>query len=365
MQERNPIVFISYSHDSKEHQDRVLNFSNRLRNQGIDCILDQYEDSPPEGWPKWMDRGVKNSDFVLVVCTESYYNRVMGTDEKGNGIKWESTLIYQQLYNAGTNNIKFIPIIFKNGKFENIPEPLKGSTFYNADDETSYDKLYWRLRGVKAEKPALGKLRELPKKEKKTHFFSDLIKQSDWAKANWKNGVGYLWTENGESPPILVLLFETMKQGQELFLSLINKIGQKDKSERLRVSIVEGVVPHQKNGYFVLIGEDFDAINKIVSNEDNSEGIQFIAVSQRFHRIYVEGESPNLSKFKEEYKKFGCYYLGQGIQNNDGKSQTPIEVNYESLILKKKIEFRKYDDIPEYGDPDSVLKTKEVQNYKF
>jgi len=365
MQEKNPTVFISYSHDSKEHQDRVLELANKLRSEGIDCALDQYEDSPAEGWPKWMDRGVKNSDYVLVVCTETYYNRVMGDDEKGMGIKWESTLIYQQLYNAGANNKKFIPIIFADGEFKHIPEPLQGATFYNVDDKEAYDKLYWRLRGVKTEKPELGKLRELPEKERKTLFISELIKQSDWDRANWKNGVGYLWAENNENPPVLILFFETMKQGQDLFSSLMNKIGQEDKPERLRVVIIEGDVPNQKSGYFVVIDEYLNETEKIVNSMEDAEGIQFIAVNKRFHRIYVDGESPSLKKFKEEYDKFGCYYLAPGIQNNDGKSQRPFEVDYDSMIFKRKIEFRNYDEIPEFGDPDSILKTKDVQNYKF
>src|ERR1035437_10253661 len=106
MEEKNPTVFISYSRESKEHQDRVLNLSNKLRTEGIDCSLDQYEQSPLEGWPKWMDKKVINSNFVLIVCTETYYKRVMGDDAKGQGIKWESTLIYQQLYNAGNENTR-------------------------------------------------------------------------------------------------------------------------------------------------------------------------------------------------------------------------------------------------------------------
>ena len=48
----HPTVFISYSHDSPEHVDRVLAFANQLRRDGIDCTLDQYKESPPEGWPK-------------------------------------------------------------------------------------------------------------------------------------------------------------------------------------------------------------------------------------------------------------------------------------------------------------------------
>jgi hypothetical protein len=47
-------VFISYSHDSDAHRDRVLGLSERLRADGIATILDRYVEkgSPPEGWPR-------------------------------------------------------------------------------------------------------------------------------------------------------------------------------------------------------------------------------------------------------------------------------------------------------------------------
>jgi hypothetical protein len=48
----HPRVFISYSHDSPEHLDHVLELADRLRTDGIDCHIDQYEESPPEGWPR-------------------------------------------------------------------------------------------------------------------------------------------------------------------------------------------------------------------------------------------------------------------------------------------------------------------------
>ena len=40
-------VFISYSHDSPEHSERVLAFSNKLRELGVDAELDQYLTRPP------------------------------------------------------------------------------------------------------------------------------------------------------------------------------------------------------------------------------------------------------------------------------------------------------------------------------
>ncbi len=45
----SPKVFISYTHDSSEHMDRVLTLADRLRAEGVDCRLDHYETSPPEG----------------------------------------------------------------------------------------------------------------------------------------------------------------------------------------------------------------------------------------------------------------------------------------------------------------------------
>jgi hypothetical protein len=44
-------VFISYSHDSPEHSERVLALSNRLRALGIDAELDRYHVRPTQGWP--------------------------------------------------------------------------------------------------------------------------------------------------------------------------------------------------------------------------------------------------------------------------------------------------------------------------
>ncbi|MGC2696487.1 MAG: SEFIR domain-containing protein [Candidatus Angelobacter sp.] len=45
--ERPPKVFISYSHDSPEHEQSVLAFADRLVDDGIDVILDQYVSPPP------------------------------------------------------------------------------------------------------------------------------------------------------------------------------------------------------------------------------------------------------------------------------------------------------------------------------
>jgi hypothetical protein len=39
----SPKVFISYSHDSPAHEAKVLALANRLRRNGVDAIVEQYE----------------------------------------------------------------------------------------------------------------------------------------------------------------------------------------------------------------------------------------------------------------------------------------------------------------------------------
>ncbi len=160
-----PKVFISYSHDSAAHQERVLALADRLSNDGLDAVLDQYHPAPPEGWPRWMDQQIKDADFVLLVCTETYLRRVERREQpgKGHGVLWEGNLIYQHLYNAGTTNTKFIPVLFESASSLHIPLPLQGVTCYHPETDDGYEQLYRRLTNQPLDiKPKLGVLRSLP-----------------------------------------------------------------------------------------------------------------------------------------------------------------------------------------------------------
>ena len=170
---RPPTVFISYSHDSPEHADRVLALSDHLRADGIDCILDQYEDSPPEGFPRWMDRHIRDADYVLMICTPTYFRRVMGEEEpgKGHGVAWESTLIYQYIYNAGTSNTRFIPVLLEGANESDYTHPMARSEALPSHTKEGYEDLYRRLTGQPlTPKPALGTLRTLPPRERTQDF---------------------------------------------------------------------------------------------------------------------------------------------------------------------------------------------------
>jgi hypothetical protein len=161
-----PKVFVSYSYDSPEHKDRVLKLSNRLRAEGVECHIDQYEQSPMIGWPLWCERQVEDADFVLVASTVSYLRRYRREDTAGvgRGASWEGHIITQELYQSQGGNAKFIPIIFTDDDVSFIPTPLKGSARYKLFEE--YDQLYRRLTNQPSiVAPPIGSVRPMPSRQ--------------------------------------------------------------------------------------------------------------------------------------------------------------------------------------------------------
>jgi hypothetical protein len=164
-EQRAPRVFISYSHDSEEHAARVLALANRLRGDGVEAFLDQYITSPPEGWPRWMDSHVWDDEFVVMVCTETYYRRVIGkeTPGAGLGVRWEGNLIYQHVYKSGVDLSRFVPVLTDGGSPAHIPEPAAGASYYFIDTSSGYEGLLRRLfNRPAAEMPPVGERPALP-----------------------------------------------------------------------------------------------------------------------------------------------------------------------------------------------------------
>src|SRR5271165_537001 len=160
-----PKVFISYSHDSPEHAQHVLELVERLRKDGVNAQLDQYvAGTPPEGWPRWMLDQLDWAEFVLVVCTETYYRRFRGHEEpgKGKGADWEGNLVTVEMYNAKSKTTKFVPVYFASQGEQFIPDPLRGQTHYLLNSEENYAKLYGFLTGQAGVTPSeLGSLKTL------------------------------------------------------------------------------------------------------------------------------------------------------------------------------------------------------------
>lgn len=176
-----PRVFISYSHDSAEHAEAVLALAQRLRQDGLDAWIDQYENgTPEEGWPRWMLNRLDWAETVLLVCTETYYRRFRGHGgpDQGKGADWEGQLITLELYDAKSRRMNFVPILFSNRGQEFIPEPLRGITHYLLDpgDDYSageYSRLMALLHGKGGVAPApLGLPQEVANRQAEPMIFA-------------------------------------------------------------------------------------------------------------------------------------------------------------------------------------------------
>jgi probable HAF family extracellular repeat protein len=167
MAERPPRVFISYSHDSNEHEARILALAEQLRRDGIDAQIDQYTADPTEGWPRWMKTQVKQADKVLMVFTETYQRRFEGNEQEGVGLgaNFEGAIVTQELYNAGGRNSKFRAVVFTTEEARFIPIELQAFTRYHVDTAENYLMLLRWLHDSPAVIPGpLGQRPELPPK---------------------------------------------------------------------------------------------------------------------------------------------------------------------------------------------------------
>ena len=110
-----PIVFISYSHDSKEHKAWVARLATDLRSNGVDVVLDQWDLSLGQDVAAFMQRGVAASDRVVMICSDEYVKKA---DAGVGGVGYERLIITSEVV-ENIDTKKFIPIIRGN------PSPLK------------------------------------------------------------------------------------------------------------------------------------------------------------------------------------------------------------------------------------------------
>ena len=154
----HPKVFISYSHDSPEHKRWVSELGAKLRHKGVDAMLDQWDLGPGDDITQFMERGIIDSDRVLVVCTDQYVRKA-NAGEGGTG--YERMIVTAQLIqDLGTN--KFIPVIRQASEQEKTPTFLGTRVYidFRNDNqfESEFDKLIHELHRVPVvERPPLGK----------------------------------------------------------------------------------------------------------------------------------------------------------------------------------------------------------------
>lgn len=152
-----PTVFVSYSHDSQEHKRWVLEFAEELRRNGVDPLIDAWDLRSGDDVPKFMERGVRDSNRVLMICTEKY---VAKANDGFGGVGYEAMIVTSELIrDLGT--AKFIPIIRQSTDPPAVPTSVATRRFINlsegANRAAEMQTLLRDLHSVPPEKPPLGR----------------------------------------------------------------------------------------------------------------------------------------------------------------------------------------------------------------
>ena len=155
-------AFITYAHASKGHKDAVRDFANKLRHDGIDATIDQFEPHPAEGWPKWMELQLRLADRIILVPSEKYQERYYQEGAPNSGARFEGALLTTHLLNSGVSFEKIAVALADHADEAFIPDLLQACQRYEFRSQDGYDALYRWLTEQPAVVPAaLGTVRKL------------------------------------------------------------------------------------------------------------------------------------------------------------------------------------------------------------
>lgn len=145
---RSPKVFISYSWDSLEHRTWVLQLADELIRHGMQVIIDKYSLLLGEEITKFIERGIRESDVFLMICSTNYTERA---NQRIGGVGLE-TVIGSNTFLQARESKKYIPVVRNNlnPSASKLPTYV-GSTLYIDMDTESWrsEPLQLLLRGIR------------------------------------------------------------------------------------------------------------------------------------------------------------------------------------------------------------------------
>ena len=152
-----PMVFISYSHDSRLHKEWVLQLAIALRAHGIDVTLDQWDLVAGQDMAAFMATGIRTADRVVLICSEAY---VAKAEDGTGGVGYERLIVTGEVIGA-VDTIKFIPVIRNNPSRRKVPDFLGPRKYIDFTEDRLYaaklEELAREIQGAPATvKPILG-----------------------------------------------------------------------------------------------------------------------------------------------------------------------------------------------------------------
>lgn len=148
-----PRAFVSYAWESTELKTWVKSLSTRLRQDGVEVLLDQWEVAPGDQLPSFMEGAIRDNDYVVIICTPTYKAKSEG--RKG-GVGYEGDIMTAEVLQS-RNHRKFIPILRLDEWVASSPIWLQGKYFIDLRgdpyNEAHYQDLLVTLLGNREKAP--------------------------------------------------------------------------------------------------------------------------------------------------------------------------------------------------------------------
>ncbi|MFS0868059.1 toll/interleukin-1 receptor domain-containing protein [Microbacterium sp. 179-B 1A2 NHS] len=148
---------MSYSWDSEEHINWVLQLATRLRVNGVDVVLDRWDTDLGSDLSLFMERAADTSYRIIAVATETYVKKA---DSAEGGVGYERKMVTPSLM-ADLRGNRVVPIL-RDNPAGRIPRFLGAARFVDFRDnpyvESAYFELLQDLHGVEpTPRPPLGR----------------------------------------------------------------------------------------------------------------------------------------------------------------------------------------------------------------
>lgn len=130
-----PTVFISYSWDTVGHKAWVRRFGEDLRARGITVWLDQFELRLGDDITKFMERGVSDADYVLLVCTEIFGQKA---NERRGGVGYEQAIVTSEILDSNPARGRFVCILRQGAPSLSLPAYMRSRLWLDCRDESAY-----------------------------------------------------------------------------------------------------------------------------------------------------------------------------------------------------------------------------------
>lgn len=151
-----PQCSIVYTHDDDEHKAWVLALARRLRDDGVNALIDHWLMAPGDQLAHKMEQLIDHADHIVAICTPRYKAKA---NNRTGGAGYEGNLIAYHILSP--DNVKrIIPVLRSGSENESIPALLAGRLFVDLRDgeryEAEYQKLKSTLQNLREQPPPIG-----------------------------------------------------------------------------------------------------------------------------------------------------------------------------------------------------------------